>query len=147
LAGSFASEEEKARVSAAIDEANKATEDTRPCVTLAGFLDSGQKKSALEKADCLVFPTFYENEAQPLVLLEAMSAGLPVITTSWRGVGESLLEAYPYIIEPKSSLSLAAVMVRIHQSDWHSKLRLRYADGFTIAAHVSRVADAIGTNT
>jgi glycosyltransferase involved in cell wall biosynthesis len=147
LAGSFASEEERARVLAAIDKANKEIGDEGPCVTLAGFLDSGQKKSALEKADCLVFPTFYENEAQPLVLLEAMSAGLPMITTSWRGVGEGLPEAYPYIIEPKSSLSLAGAMVRIHQSDGHSKLRLRYADGFTIAAHVSRVADAIGTNS
>jgi glycosyltransferase involved in cell wall biosynthesis len=147
LAGSFASEEERARVLAAIDKANKGIRDEGPCVTLVGFLDSGQKKSALEKADCLVFPTFYENEAQPLVLLEAMSAGLPMITTSWRGVGEGLPEAYPYIIEPKSSLSLTGAMVRIHQSDWHSKLRLRYADGFTINAHVSRVADAIGMNS
>jgi len=67
-------------------EVRRATWEGGAMVELVGFLDSGQKKSALERADCLVFPTFYEGETQGLVLLEAMSAGLPVITTSWRGV-------------------------------------------------------------
>ena len=82
LAGSFISEEEKLRVFAAVTSANAAAGNGGSCMELAGFLDSGQKKSALERADCLVFPTFYENEAQPLVLLEAMSAGLAVISSS-----------------------------------------------------------------
>jgi glycosyltransferase involved in cell wall biosynthesis len=145
LAGSFASEEEKGRVLAAADAANKSghglkrIEEDRSArladartggdalsretpaqggfvqeelradegdshggkearrfsgegamIELVGFLDSEQKKSALEEADCLVFPTFYEGETQGLVLLEAMSSGLPVITTSWRGVPEVL---------------------------------------------------------
>ena len=164
LAGGFASEEEKARVMAAIEEANSvgkkceggrvgkwegtdAADNEGVCVELAGFLVAGQKKSALEKADCLVFPTFYENEAQPLVLLEAMSAGLPMITTSWRGVGESLPEVYPYVVEPKSSLSLAGAMVRICESDCHSELRCQYADAFTIPTHICRAANVIRSNT
>lgn len=72
------------------------------CVELAGFLGAEQKKSALEEADCLVFPTFYEGETQGLVLLEAMSAGLPVITTSWRGVAEALPEGYEYVVKPQN---------------------------------------------
>ena len=90
-------------------EGTKAAGNEGACVELAGFLDSGQKKSALEEADCLVFPTFYEGETQGLVLLEAMSAGLPVITTSWRGVREVLPDVYPGVVEPKSAKALAAM--------------------------------------
>jgi glycosyltransferase involved in cell wall biosynthesis len=90
--GGFALEEQRHREGGKVGkwEGTKAAGNEGACVELAGFLDSGQKKSALVEADCLVFPTFYESEAQPLVLLEAMSAGLPVITTTWRGVPEVL---------------------------------------------------------
>ena len=143
LAGSFASEKEKARVLAAIDQANKAAGDEGPCFTLVGFLDSGQKKSALERADCLVFPTFYENEAQPLVLLEAMSAGLPVITTSWRGVPEIFPEGYPSVVEPKSAEDLSEVILNLNAIEWSSRLRHCFLENFTVSKHRSMMVDAL----
>jgi len=39
------------------------------------------KDEILLKSDILAFPTFYEKEAFPLVLLEAMAASLPVVST------------------------------------------------------------------
>ncbi len=39
------------------------------------------KKELFDKADIFVLPTFYPNEAQPLVLLEAMATGSAIITT------------------------------------------------------------------
>jgi len=209
LAGSFASEEEKARVMAAVEEANKIShglkkmredgstrladartggdalsrvtpaqggfvteeiEDGRlemgeggadpggrgaeggdrrlemgegVCVELVGFLDSGQKKSALERADSLVFPTFYENEAQPLVLLEAMSAGLPVITTSWRGVPEIFPEGYPGVVEPNSAEDLSEVILDSNATEWSSKLRHCFFEKFTVSKHRSMMVDAL----
>lgn len=143
LAGSFASEKEKARVLAAIDQANKAAGDEGPCVTLVGFLDSGQKKSALEEADGLVFPTFYEGETQGLVLLEAMSAGLPVITTSWRGVPEVLPEGYPWVVAPGSSEELARAMLAQPGDEWSVALRRRYERGYTIGKHLEFMADKL----
>jgi glycosyltransferase involved in cell wall biosynthesis len=106
-------------------------------IELAGFLDSGQKKSALEKADCLVFPTFYESEAQPLVLLEAMSAGLPIITTSWRGVAEVLPQGYPAPATPKSATDCADRMMRIAEHCRSNDLRRQFTEHFTQQRHVS----------
>jgi glycosyltransferase involved in cell wall biosynthesis len=147
LAGSFASEKEKARILAAIDRANEAVGEEGPCVLLAGFLDSGKKKSALEKADCLVFPTFYENEAQPLVLLEAMSAGLPVITSSWRGVPEVLPELYPSPVEPNSKSTLARALL---DPQWRVKggaLRHHYQARFTVPIHVAKLSEVLSGNS
>ena len=145
LAGSFISEEEKLRVFAAITSANAAAGNEGPCVELAGFLDSEQKKSTLERADCLVFPTFYENEAQPLVLLEAMSAGLPVITTSWRGVPEVLPEGYPGVVAPGSDEKLAAAMLEMPRGDRSQGLRQRYEERYTTMRHLEALAAALSS--
>ena len=143
LAGSYASEEEKERVFQAIQKTNQATEQEGLWVELVGFLQSGQKKSALEKADCLVFPTFYENEAQPLVLLEAMSAGLTVITTSWRGVPEVLPVGSKLVVPPNSPGELAAAMVTMPENTGSSSLRRAYENRFTTAHHVAALAYAL----
>jgi glycosyltransferase involved in cell wall biosynthesis len=113
-------------------------------VELVGFLDSVQKKSALEEADCLVFPTFYEGETQGLVLLEAMSAGLPVITTSWRGVPEVLPEGYPWVVTPGSYQELAQAMIAVSGNDWSAAERQRYGGHYTISEHVELLTRKLG---
>jgi len=52
-------------------------------VEFAGYLRGQEKAQALVDSDIFVFPTYY-GEGCPVVLLEAMAAGLPVIT---HGVG------------------------------------------------------------
>jgi len=143
LAGGFASEGERVRMHEAMEAVNLSSGDEGPCVFLAGFLDSGQKKSALERADCLVFPTFYENEAQPLVLLEAMSAGLPIITTSWRGVAEPLPLGYPLIVEPHSASSLARAMVNVGALPSAESLRATYISDYKMQLFAPRMADIL----
>ena len=45
-----------------------------------------EKEDSLLKADLFIFPTFYHNECFPLVLLEAMQYGLPIVTTDEGGI-------------------------------------------------------------
>lgn len=143
LAGSFVSEAEKARILEAIQGANKSCGNEELCVKLVGFLNSRQKKSALEKADGLIFPTFYENEAQPLVLFEAMCAGLPVVTTSWRGIAETLPLGYPLIVKPRSVGLLAAVLVDLGALTSAPCLRTKYEREYKPQFFSPRIADII----
>lgn len=55
-------------------------------VRLCGQLTGSQKFEKLAAADMFCFPSFYESEAFPCVLVEAMSFSLPVVSTHWRGI-------------------------------------------------------------
>lgn len=62
----------------------------------------------LKNADILAFPTFYQNECFPLVLLEAMQYGLPIVTTDEGGILDMVEDGVNGLIcEKNDSVSLA----------------------------------------
>lgn len=60
--------------------------DLEPMVEFAGQLIAEEKWRAYAEADVFLFPTHYSSEATPIVLMEALGAGLPVISTHWAGI-------------------------------------------------------------
>lgn len=80
-------------------------------VIFPGVLTGTDKWKALAEAEFFVFPSHYESENQPLVVIEALSMGLPVITTKWRGIPEMIKEGETgFLVEPNRPEELARVL-------------------------------------
>lgn len=69
---------------------------------------NGEKDTFLRKADVFVFPTYYNNECFPLVLLEAMEQGIPCISTNEGGIPAIIEDGKTgYIVEKHSPEEIA----------------------------------------
>ncbi len=55
-------------------------------VELTGQLTGESKWEAYANADLFFFPTHYASEATPIVLMEALGMGLPILSTTWAGI-------------------------------------------------------------
>lgn len=58
------------------------------CVDYKGVADSNQSVEILKNYYCLLFPTTFYGEGFPGTLIDAMSAGIPVIATDWHMNGD-----------------------------------------------------------
>jgi glycosyltransferase involved in cell wall biosynthesis len=71
-----------------------------PNTIVTGPLYGKEKEAVLLEANILVFPTYYQNEAFPLTILEAMQAGLAVVTTSNGAISEIIENGVTGFITP-----------------------------------------------
>lgn len=77
-------------------------------VTAYGAKYGTEKNAFLQQADVFAFPTYYNNECFPLVLLEAMEQGLACISTREGGISAIIEEGKTgYVIEKQQPLVLA----------------------------------------
>ena len=73
-----------------------------------------EKDDFLRNADVFVFPTYYNNECFPLVLLEAMQYGLPIITTNEGGIADIVKDGENGLIcEARNPEDLANALMRL----------------------------------
>jgi glycosyltransferase involved in cell wall biosynthesis len=90
-----------------------------------GPLYGEEKQRFFEELDAFVFPTQYRNEAEPLVLLEALSHGCPVISYD-RGCISALIDPACGVLLPREAafLPTASATLRNWQADnMHKKRR------------------------
>lgn len=77
-------------------------------VTYHGKKTGADKEAFLMQNDIFVFPTFYDNECFPLVLLEAMQYGMSIVTTDEGGIADIVTDGVDGLIcEKRSPESLA----------------------------------------
>jgi glycosyltransferase involved in cell wall biosynthesis len=82
-------------------------------VTLTGYLRGPDLAAAYAAADVLVLPTYW-SEGWPTVFMEAMAAGLPIVTTRLRGAIDHLAEGTNALfVPPREPATLAATLRRL----------------------------------
>jgi glycosyltransferase involved in cell wall biosynthesis len=67
-------------------------------VTFAGYRSQAEVAEALREADMLILPSFAEGV--PVVLMEAMAAGIPVVTTRVAGIPELVEDGVSGLLVP-----------------------------------------------
>ncbi|MBK9990468.1 MAG: glycosyltransferase [Verrucomicrobia bacterium] len=91
------------------------TENLNEHFRFLGPVFGAQKIGAFARADLMVFPTYFDSETLPLVVIEAMAAGLPVISTRWRGIQDLIDDGRTgFLIEPRQTAPVITAIKTIH---------------------------------
>jgi glycosyltransferase involved in cell wall biosynthesis len=118
-------------------------------VEFVGQLIGDQKWVAYAKADIFFFPSHYESEATPIVLMEALGMGLPVVSTQWAGIpamldGCSSARILPVRSPEKFADALIELGGQRDQSGENARISKRfYEDRFLPERFIDRVAKAV----
>ena len=87
-------------------------------VRYCGLLSPDEVLARIADYDVLVLPSFFPAEGYAGVILEAYSAGLPVIATRWKALPEIVLDGETgLLVGPKDSDSLRSAMLRLIRDD------------------------------
>jgi glycosyltransferase involved in cell wall biosynthesis len=79
-----------------------------------GVVYGEKKDSLLKTANVFLLPTYYNVEAQPITIIEAMAYGLAIYSTNYRAIPDMLIDKYNgEFIEQKKPLKLAEKLADI----------------------------------
>ena len=107
------------------------------------------KENLLAGSDIFVFPSHYPLEAMSLVVLEAMRAGLPVITSDIGSLPEVVVDGKTgFVIPPRDPERLAEKIVRlVKEPELRRRMgqesRQRYLAHFSSAVYKKRVGEIL----
>ncbi len=91
-------------------------------VKLVGYVSGSDLAHCYREADAFALPSY--REGFPTVLLEAMSAGLPIVTTSLRGAVDRLEEGVNALFVPPRRPDLLAKALSRILADDHLRARM-----------------------
>lgn len=114
-----------------------------------GVRTGDEKWEAYAGADIFCFPTHFEAEALPVVCLEAMMFGLPIVATRWRGVPAMVSDGETgMLVRTESSEDLSAALERLLADEdlraaMGARGRARYEEEFTLQQYVAAVREEL----
>jgi glycosyltransferase involved in cell wall biosynthesis len=109
-----------------------------------GFAGSAEKRALFAASDCLIFPTRYAAEGQPLVVLEALAHDLPVIATYWRALPDIVTPECGRLVAGQEVAGLADALVELQRSPLPAGTRrARFLRKFTLERHLDGLAAAL----
>ncbi|WP_425390057.1 glycosyltransferase family 4 protein [Ekhidna sp.] len=98
---------------------------TKGIAKFLGIKVGDEKEKLFKKADIFCFPTFYENENFPVVILEAMMFSLPIVSTKWRGIPSMVDNSNGFLIKPKDQSELNSNLEKLIEN---KSLRLKLGE-------------------
>ena len=110
---------------------------------LAGFVSDGDLAGYYNLADLFVLPS-KSGEGLPLVALEAMACGLPVIATNVGGIGEVPVAEFGKLVPPNRPEHLAEAVLEFAKVEFGSQkfeLRARVEERFSWEANVKQLLE------
>ncbi len=105
-----------------------------------------EKYNYFQQADIFAFPTYYSNECFPLVLLEAMSFSIPIVSTFEGGIPDVVSDGETgFLVPQKDVLALADKLeLLIQNPDLRVKMgcagRKKYEQEFTLTKFENNLA-------
>jgi glycosyltransferase involved in cell wall biosynthesis len=131
---------------AIVSELRNRAKQARGRIEIRSAVTGRDKLDLLASSAFLVFPP-KEPEGQPRVILEAMAAGLPVITTDRGAIAETVIDGEcGYVLPDPVPERLAERLLRLYddpelREEMGRAARRRYLERFTQAAADSALAD------
>ena len=120
-------------------------------VEFSGQLTGDEKWEAYASADVFFFPTHYASEASPIVIMEALGAGMPILSTQWAGIPAMLEGCSAARLLPIRSPSLYADALlalyagRSREAATSEAAKMFYRENFLPERFIERVRDAFET--
>ncbi|UCB53414.1 MAG: glycosyltransferase family 4 protein [Candidatus Zixiibacteriota bacterium] len=143
IAGRWEDEEMRNRTAAYIRD-----NDLEQNIELTGVVTGDQKTELFKRSDVLVLPSRHQ-EGQPVSILEAMAAGLPVISTNTGSISEMIIDRQNGFIVPSSSPSDIAEKITFLAENRHLSRKMglinqkRIGEKFTLDQFVDGVVGTI----
>lgn len=144
IAGPFASTQDEAFLRAMCLH-----NDLTDSVFWLGSVSGTEKSQLYLDSDIFCFPTHYSAEGFPVVLLEAMMFGLPVIATQWRGIPDIVDDGTTgYLVSTHDPIAVAQRIEQLHANpDLRRAMgragRIRYEDLFTVQKFRERMESVL----
>jgi glycosyltransferase involved in cell wall biosynthesis len=142
--GAFESESFRKQVEELIESRN-----LTGVVRFPGVLRGEEKSRAFREADLFCFPSHYYAESFGVVLIEAMSFGLPIVTTRWRGIPDVAGgSGGAFIVEPElPHLVAEGLQTLIRDTELRALMGRRnrawFADHYTLEQYRERMERAL----
>lgn len=87
------------------------------CVNFLGPRSGDEKIRIFQESDIFAFPTWYPLEGQPVAIIEAMAAGLPVLTTRHATIPDILGEDGAVYVSKQDPVDIAAKLLQLLNSE------------------------------
>jgi len=116
-----------------------------------GIIQGDEKDRAFRSASIFCFPSYFHSESFPLVLIEAMEYGLPIVASKWRGIPDMIKDRYNGLLcETKNPESIAD-KIRLIYNDSVLREQIAYNarktfdEKYSLKAHLEAMENVFST--